>query len=77
MIAVTLFYPRKLRHVPPPLPPDGGGFFYLKRVRDGAILLKRDRTYRQFDSEGQARDYAAAFVREPVAVRFMPKLRTH
>lgn len=51
-------------------------FYYLKRERDGAVLLKRDRAYWQFDSEAEARDYAAA-VGEPVIVRFMPLLRPH
>jgi hypothetical protein len=65
------------RHVPPPLPHNGGGWWYLKRKSDGAILLKRNGDYRQFDSDSAARSYAKSNVAEAVHVRFMPKMRAH
>lgn len=74
MIDCILFIPgtNKPRHVPPPLPPNGGGFYYLKRVRDGLA----GNSYVSFTSEDEARQSAKQFS-DQISIRWMPKLRTN
>jgi hypothetical protein len=77
MTGCILFIPgtNKPRPVPPPLPPDGGGFWYLKRVRDGAVLLHGN-GYVSFPSEDEARKTAKRFP-DQIGVHWMPKMRTN
>lgn len=64
------------RSMPPPLPPDGGGFWYLRRA-DGCVLVD-DSGYVSFDDERGARGYAAEHLQGArVAVRWMPKMGAH
>ena len=61
----------------PPLRAGGGGFWYIKRRRDGAVLMRTAWDYAEFSTETEARRYAARYVVGGVVVRWMPKLKTH
>lgn len=73
MLEVRIFRRSLACRVPPPLSQDDGGFYYLKRQSDGAILLDGD-DYVRFGSEDDA-SASAAQSGFAVDVRWMPKLR--
>lgn len=41
-LEIRIFHPTLAEPHLPPLPPDGGGFFYIKRESDGMVLMNGD-----------------------------------
>jgi hypothetical protein len=72
-VAITVITLGRARRVPPPLPRDGGGFWYFKRS-DGAILLNDEGDYVRFDSDVEADAYARSIGARSF---WMPKMQTH
>lgn len=67
------------RIIPPPLPPDGGGFWYLRRPCAGGveILLDEDGDYVQFGEDEAAANKAARQHGNGAYAKWMPKLRSN
>jgi hypothetical protein len=72
-VTITVVAPRRARCIPPPLPRDGGGFWYVRRS-SGAILLDDEGDYVRFDTDVEANAYARSVGARAV---WMPKMQTH
>lgn len=57
----------------PICPPTIGGFWYIKR-QDGAILMRNEDEYMQFDSKQEAGLFAETLDMKDLEVRWMPRM---
>jgi len=79
-LEITIFHPTLASSHLPPLPPNGGGFFYIKRESDGMVLMDGVGWYMEFETQGDALSFIATELRHlgvGFFVRYMPKMRTH
>ena len=78
-LQITIFHPTLARSHLPAIPPDGGGFFYIRREHDGMVLMDGTGWYLEFATQEKALSFIAAELRHLGVgfVRFMPKLRTN
>lgn len=78
-VEVRIFHPTLAEPHLPPLPPDGGGFFYIKRESDRMVLMNGD-WYWEFETQAEALTYIArnlSHLQGKFLVCFMPKMRVN